>query len=394
MDIRVFIGASSEQNDEVGKIAGAIDKMSGVRASPWNRDDLFSPGSYTLEKLVLITREVDAALFVFGQDDRVEFRDETNYQPRDNVLIEYGLFLGQLGREYVAFYRKGAVRTARDLNGVTYIDALKGWNNSVEQSLKKWLGEVVRKKKGMSGRLERILHPAIEFKVQFPPGNRATAKEDPILTDINNKGKTFFQIDGEGEYIGESTTKLMDHLKTYVDPPAECWEDLMQDQKGVYARIKRGDEAHANVAVRLNKKHIDYRGHVFVPLLAERRVLPRLDENIDELSTVVYLDVGKLPKHVFGEQIWKDVSDGFSPEQLANELDQIAGVIEAAAPRVEKLRDAVLLLHKGGGPKVIELCSEVGLYSILHHATDGSAVKEFLERLLDPFVHATCVGGD
>ena len=71
-----------------------------------------------------IARQVDAAVFVFAEDDKVWFRDADLGQPRDNVLIEYGLFLGALGGDEVdrvIFVRVGSPKTASDVAGITYI---------------------------------------------------------------------------------------------------------------------------------------------------------------------------------------------------------------------------------------------------------------------------------
>jgi Predicted nucleotide-binding protein containing TIR-like domain len=386
MDITVFIGASSEQDAEVRTIAKEIDNEEGCRAAPWNRGSLFTAGAYTMEKLIQITQQVDAALFVFGADDKVEYRNENMYQPRDNVLIEYGLFLGQLGKRNVAFYRNGDTRTARDVDGVTYINAPNGWNGDVRKDLRAWLQKAQQRE--MSGRLEKIMAPAIEFRIRFPNGKRRDTRPDPILTDLNFKAKALFEIEAEDQYLGEKTALLMEELHDSIDPPEEYWNDLIADQQGVYERIRLGKAARAHVAMQLNSRHHTYPNRLFVPLLADRKEQERLDENTEEICTVVYLDVGQLPRHVFGDQIWKDVSKGFRLKQLASEFEKIAEQLEASEERLSKLREAAEELRKGGGTRVMELCSEVGLFSMLKYAPSGSEVKKFLESLVDPFEDA------
>ena len=63
---------------------------------------------------------VDAAVLIFSEDDQVWYRGDLGSQPRDNVLIEYGLFLGRLGQPRVIFCVRGKPRIAQDLQGITF----------------------------------------------------------------------------------------------------------------------------------------------------------------------------------------------------------------------------------------------------------------------------------
>lgn len=53
------------------------------------------------------------------------YRQDAQRQPRDNVLVEYGLLAGVLGRERVVICRYGEPRIASDLQGFVYIDGSK-----------------------------------------------------------------------------------------------------------------------------------------------------------------------------------------------------------------------------------------------------------------------------
>src|SRR5262249_22514114 len=146
--------------EEIEKICASLDGMDGVSAIPWSRIGAFPPGSYTQARLVEMVSLVDAALFVFSPDDKVEFRGEPAMQPRDNVLMEYGLFLGRPPEGSVAFYRRGDARTAGDVDGVTHIAAPNGWNAKVELELKTWIR--ARRPSWLTpGELVHVKHPAI-----------------------------------------------------------------------------------------------------------------------------------------------------------------------------------------------------------------------------------------
>ena len=75
--------------------------------------------------IIEITKKVDAAVFVFNADDKIWNSNsalEGATTVRDNVLFEYGLFTGALGKKKVCFICKNRPSIATDLKGITYID--------------------------------------------------------------------------------------------------------------------------------------------------------------------------------------------------------------------------------------------------------------------------------
>jgi len=136
--LRVFIGSSSESLEELDLIASWIES-SGHDALPWNDLNLFQPGKTVFESLSNIARDVNAAIFVFSEDDKVWYRNDTSTQPRDNVLIEYGLFLGALGIGKVIFCRKGTPRFATDLLGVMHVDISRSNQAAARIKIRNWL---------------------------------------------------------------------------------------------------------------------------------------------------------------------------------------------------------------------------------------------------------------
>jgi len=94
---------------------------------------------YTWHRLIEISRDVDASIFIFGEDDKIWWRGKELQQPRDNVLVEYGLFVGTLGPERALICRTGKPKTPSDLDGIVHIDIS---NNSLEDEISRieaWL---------------------------------------------------------------------------------------------------------------------------------------------------------------------------------------------------------------------------------------------------------------
>ena len=94
----VFIGSSSEASEVVRYLQSELNSTGRCTTTAWNQG-VFAAGSYTLESLVEAARRADFAVLVATPDDVVNSRDLAQFAPRDNVILELGLFLGALGRE-------------------------------------------------------------------------------------------------------------------------------------------------------------------------------------------------------------------------------------------------------------------------------------------------------
>lgn len=116
---RVFVGSSTETLD----VANAI--QAGLAHDPfivtvWT-NGVFGPSEFSIEALERAGAETDFAVLVLGPDDRVTSRSEESLAPRDNVILELGLFLGALGRSRVVLVLPEGmdVKIPTDLLGVT-----------------------------------------------------------------------------------------------------------------------------------------------------------------------------------------------------------------------------------------------------------------------------------
>lgn len=119
--MKFFIGSSREASQSLDWLSQLIE---GWHHEVWRWDDagMFSPGITVLERLIEISQSVDAAIFVFSDDDKTWYRGEEIDQPRDNILIEYGMFTGRLGPRRAIICVKGRPRIATDIQGITCID--------------------------------------------------------------------------------------------------------------------------------------------------------------------------------------------------------------------------------------------------------------------------------
>ena len=140
---KIFIGSSRESLSLVGEIHAWLEDLDlSLEVLRWDDPEAFTPGKYIYDRLVEISREVDAAMLVFSEDDQVWYRNDQVTQPRANVFIEYGLFSGVLGSERAVICRDGNPETAGDLDGLIYIDVSEGRKANARLRLEIWARKV------------------------------------------------------------------------------------------------------------------------------------------------------------------------------------------------------------------------------------------------------------
>ncbi len=141
--MKIFVASSRESLKLVREIGVWLEEQ-GHEPLPWDKPGLFMPGEQTFNILMELSREVEAAVFVFGADDEVWYRGDTVPQPRDNVLIEYGLFAGALGLQKAIVCRDGKSKKPVDLAGLTYIDVSQARRERARLELSLWARRLSR----------------------------------------------------------------------------------------------------------------------------------------------------------------------------------------------------------------------------------------------------------
>jgi hypothetical protein len=114
---RVFVGSSSEGRDVARNLQAEL--AGSCEVERWDQN-VFEPSGYPLDSLLQMARNVDFAVLIATPDDVSISREVTSSAPRDNILLEFGLFAGVLGRERVyllATARK--LRLPTDVLGLT-----------------------------------------------------------------------------------------------------------------------------------------------------------------------------------------------------------------------------------------------------------------------------------
>lgn len=117
MKPRIFIGSSSEALDVAQRIKDFFSPD--YECFLWT-DDVFKNNESFLETLAKSASLFDFGFMVFSADDKGIIRNELFETPRDNILFEYGLFLGRVGLDRAFIIAEETVKIPTDMLGITH----------------------------------------------------------------------------------------------------------------------------------------------------------------------------------------------------------------------------------------------------------------------------------
>ena len=119
MKPRIFIGSSTEGLPVANRIKDYFEPD--YECKIWN-DGIFQYNDNFLDTLMKSASLFDFAFMVFSADDLSKVRDSFFETPRDNVMFEYGLFLGRVGNQRAFVIKDKKVKILSELLGITLAD--------------------------------------------------------------------------------------------------------------------------------------------------------------------------------------------------------------------------------------------------------------------------------
>ena len=93
----LFLGSSTEALSATQMVQSGL-AHDDILVKPWTCN-VFQPSQYPVDDLLRVVQQADFAALMISPDDRVTSRMGRSDAPRDNVVYELGLAMGQLGRE-------------------------------------------------------------------------------------------------------------------------------------------------------------------------------------------------------------------------------------------------------------------------------------------------------
>ena len=113
---RIFIGSSRESLDVAKRIKDFFTPD--YNCYLWT-DEIYKNNESFLETLMKSASLFDFSFMVFAADDLISVRGDVIEEPRDNVLFEYGLFLGRVGLDRAFVIAEDTAKLPSDLLGIT-----------------------------------------------------------------------------------------------------------------------------------------------------------------------------------------------------------------------------------------------------------------------------------
>jgi hypothetical protein len=118
MKPRIFIGSSSEGLTVAKEVKTFFEKD--YECYLWT-DEIFKYNENFLETLMKEASLFDFGFMIFTKDDYTKSRQQVFETPRDNVVFEFGLFLGRLGKDNAFIIQDEDVKLPSDLFGNTLV---------------------------------------------------------------------------------------------------------------------------------------------------------------------------------------------------------------------------------------------------------------------------------
>tara|TARA_R110001592_G_scaffold68626_2_gene210342 strand:- start:36836 stop:37771 length:936 start_codon:yes stop_codon:yes gene_type:complete len=115
--INVFIGGSSEALKVAKKVKELIELSGDINCTIWNQ--AFEFNHTFLRSLQEACYTFDFGILIASKDDVALIRQTVKDIPRDNIIFEYGLFLGSLGNNRTLLVQEKGANLPTDLQGYT-----------------------------------------------------------------------------------------------------------------------------------------------------------------------------------------------------------------------------------------------------------------------------------
>ncbi|WP_462251201.1 TIR domain-containing protein [Ekhidna sp.] len=141
--VNIFIGSASESLVISEKIKSLLEETGFIDCTVWNKG-VFQYNQTFLTSLSEASYSFDFGIFVASMDDLALVRKESKNKTRDNVIFEYGLFLGAIGNRRTFVVQEKGVDLPSDLLGYSVPTFERDYDDNKWGNLAKNLSENIR----------------------------------------------------------------------------------------------------------------------------------------------------------------------------------------------------------------------------------------------------------
>ena len=217
MKPRIFIGSSVEGLAIAEQVKNYLSDVGDCII--WTK--AFAQNKSNLDSLIHQTKLSDFSILIATKDDVVIKKDEAKIEPRDNIIFEFGLFLGAAGLNRCYMMVQEETDLPSDLDGITlarFSMDLKKYN-SIDKRCEEIKELIININKGSDLGLLPSTALAIGYYYNFIK---------KVCEDIHNNNKI---IIGEKENSKELTIKK---FKFQIVVPANLDDNGVDDFKTLY----------------------------------------------------------------------------------------------------------------------------------------------------------------
>ena len=141
MKRKLFIGSSTEGLLVADHLKARLEAElnDALSIDVWNDGKIFSLNKSTLDSLMIASRKYDYGVLIATKDDIAKVRGTEHYIPRDNVMLEMGMFLGSLGLTRAFLLVEKFCKLPTDYSGVTVPCFEKDVDGSLDKAIEQIL---------------------------------------------------------------------------------------------------------------------------------------------------------------------------------------------------------------------------------------------------------------
>lgn len=237
----VFIASSTEARPYAEMAARTIAEE-GATPHLWWSERSFPPGLTLVESIWQLMDNLQAAVVIVTPDDKVMRRGAMAFQANSNVLLEYGLFSGRLGRRNVVIVEVGNVALPSDLGGMKSIrirprDEHEDVDSYLATEVKQRIAEWLRDVHASSSDGARISQMIAKLAPDLSPAERMDLKSKLLRArlDVDSFAKLppeilehlvlKYAVSTGGESVGYASRSPVDYYVDFGRVPPESTDE-------------------------------------------------------------------------------------------------------------------------------------------------------------------------